>query len=577
MSTTTATKPPRIAASSSSSVGLFGLLLALRVANALLISTFFQPDEYYQSLEPAWQLAFGDQSRAWITWEWRHQLRTSLHPLLFGSIYRAVSFLPASSIASRSQILLAGPKVAQAFFATCTDFFTWKCAQRVYGIESRSAWTTLILSLVSPWQFFCSVRTFSNSIETSLTALALSLWPWNLISLSNRNNVRTPKYEDSLNKSVSISELRLSLLLAALATILRPTNILIWIPLALIALYNSPTHVRVILAREALLCGSIILAISAISDRWYYGFWTFPLFRFLYFNVAQDLAVFYGRNRWDYYLTEGLPLLLTTSLPFAGLGIFQSVARNKITASTTNHVDETATILSVLKWTVGFVVTSLSLIAHKEVRFLYPLLPALQIIAAYPAAQFTKSRKTLKRLGVLLLLLANVVITIYLTQVHQRGVVDVTHYLREQHESRLQSHGPKVVTSVAFLMPCHSTPWRSHLIHQQIEAWALTCEPPIDVPFSHREQYLDEADQFYEDPEAWMRDNMKNSKTMSKSIDIFGHKSPRPEYLVFFEHLEPNIKNVWAKEGYQECWRTFNTHWHDDSRRKGDVIVWCRV
>jgi phosphatidylinositol glycan class B len=49
-------------------LGPFGLLLALRVANALLLSTFFQPDEYYQSLEPAWQIAFGDESRAWITW-----------------------------------------------------------------------------------------------------------------------------------------------------------------------------------------------------------------------------------------------------------------------------------------------------------------------------------------------------------------------------------------------------------------------------------------------------------------------------------------------------------------------------
>jgi hypothetical protein len=44
------------------------LLLGLRLANALLVRTFFQPDEYFQSLEPAWQLAFGEQSGAWITW-----------------------------------------------------------------------------------------------------------------------------------------------------------------------------------------------------------------------------------------------------------------------------------------------------------------------------------------------------------------------------------------------------------------------------------------------------------------------------------------------------------------------------
>ena len=42
--------------------------------------------------------------------------------------------------------------------------------------------------------------------------------------------------------------------------------------------------------------------------------------------------------------------------------------------------------------------------------------------------------------------------------------------------------------SVAFLMPCHSTPWQSHLHRQALEtpqgsgeggtAWFITCEPP---------------------------------------------------------------------------------------------------
>jgi phosphatidylinositol glycan class B len=44
------------------------LLFAFRIINALLVRTFFQPDEYFQSLEPAWQMAFGPGSGAWITW-----------------------------------------------------------------------------------------------------------------------------------------------------------------------------------------------------------------------------------------------------------------------------------------------------------------------------------------------------------------------------------------------------------------------------------------------------------------------------------------------------------------------------
>lgn len=47
---------------------VFGLLLAFRIVNALSIKTFFQPDEYFQSLEPAWRIAFGADSGAWSTW-----------------------------------------------------------------------------------------------------------------------------------------------------------------------------------------------------------------------------------------------------------------------------------------------------------------------------------------------------------------------------------------------------------------------------------------------------------------------------------------------------------------------------
>lgn len=52
----------------STPASLFLFLLALRLLNALSLSTFFQPDEFFQSLEPAYQIAFGDNQGAWITW-----------------------------------------------------------------------------------------------------------------------------------------------------------------------------------------------------------------------------------------------------------------------------------------------------------------------------------------------------------------------------------------------------------------------------------------------------------------------------------------------------------------------------
>lgn len=62
--------PPRTAEPPGTSQWLlvFSALLAFRIVNALTTKTFFQPDEYFQALEPAWRIAFGAESGAWITW-----------------------------------------------------------------------------------------------------------------------------------------------------------------------------------------------------------------------------------------------------------------------------------------------------------------------------------------------------------------------------------------------------------------------------------------------------------------------------------------------------------------------------
>ena len=356
---------------------------------------------------------------------------------------------------------------------------------------------------------------------------------------------------------------------------------------------------------------SAVLVLSVATDRLYYRVWTLPPLRFLYFNIAQSLAVFYGRNRGDYYLTEGLPLLLTTSLPFAVVGLWQSMrgleprspAKGDSPGNTAASGQYTAgsQIISRLSWTVIVMTATLSLISHKEVRFLYPILPFLHIIAARPLSKFLPPRAALSHKAVVLFLLAvNILLAGYASQVHQRGVIDVLAYLRHKHETRnslLYVHGNSdssvaavTNTTVGFLMPCHSTPWRSHIIYPEISAWALTCEPPIDIPLSQRSTYLDEADEFYikPGPVAWLRANMEDIQTIkasgSRSGQHWMRQDPKfkrkyrrewPQNLVFFEQLEGTLKEYLEGTRYQECWRGFNSHFHDDSRRTGDVVVWC--
>ncbi|VEL31024.1 unnamed protein product, partial [Protopolystoma xenopodis] len=58
-------------------------------------------------------------------------------------------------------------------------------------------------------------------------------------------------------------------------------------------------------------------------DRLFYGRWTCSLVNFLHFNMLADAGAFYGVHAWHWYITEGLPVLLSGQLPFflAGLGL----------------------------------------------------------------------------------------------------------------------------------------------------------------------------------------------------------------------------------------------------------------
>ncbi|KAH7389497.1 Alg9-like mannosyltransferase family-domain-containing protein [Phaeosphaeria sp. MPI-PUGE-AT-0046c] len=596
------TRPPN--SYRDSALAIFALLLAFRIVNALTLRTFFQPDEFFQSLEPAWQLAFGGTSRAWITWEWRTHLRSSLHPALFAAVYRLAAHLAdlcGLTLPARAHLLLVAPKVTQAVFAALLDCYTWKLAEKAYGRGSRTALATLALSVCSPWQWFCSTRTLSNCVEATITTIAIYHWPWHWPGpAGDSKKVHKDQLQNVEQHLGLTSEVRLSLLLAALACVLRPTNALIWLAVSVPTFWQATKWLR-----------SAVLACSLASDRLYYGVWTLPPLRFLYFNIAQSLAVFYGKNRTDYYITEGLPLLLTTALPFAVGGLITALRGNELRHSPTtgNHdvrspapelVHDAAQrrVLIRQAWTCVVTTLALSLISHKEVRFLYPLLPFLHVLAAGPLSIFSPAGGKLDRKFVVVALLAsNVVIGGYVSTVHQRGVIDVLAYIRHKHEARnslqslvqLPSHGVSN-TTVAFLMPCHSTPWRSHLIYPEIDAWALTCEPPIDVPLTERSIYLDEADEFYikPGPVSWLRGNMESIDTIktggSRSGRHWMQQDPKfkakyrrawPQNLVFFGQLEETLKEVLEDTRYQECWRGFNSHFHDDWRRKGDVVVWC--
>jgi phosphatidylinositol glycan class B len=418
--------------------------------------------------------------------------------------------------------------------------------------------------------------------------MALYYYPWHELFADEAAGV-TKENPIPANSIIRRSgSLRACFALAALAIVLRPTNVLIWatvvgMTLARLALGPSSSSQQqqqhapgliTVLFREALLCGSLVVGGSLVADRLYFGFWTFPPYNWLTFNISQSLAVFYGRNPWHYYLLQGLPLLSTTTLPFVLYGLYKPAP----SSSTPSQV----AILRTLSYAVFVTIGALSLISHKEVRFIYPLLPILNILAAPVAMRFiTKpsstpspsgrvvSRKNLLRFGIGL----NVALAGYLSMYHQSAPLSVLRYLRSEFE-RLQPVAAEDQLFALFLMPCHSTPWRSHLVHPNLQAYALSCEPPLNtLPNTpERDLYRDEADRFYDDPSGFL----------AHELFAPGQSLPIPRYIAGFEGIEPWITDFLdnTSEGrvlnmkLRPVWSGFNGLFHEDWRRAGRIIVW---
>lgn len=137
------------------------------------------------------------------------------------------------------------------------------------------------------------------------------------------------------------------------------------------------------------------------------------------------------------------------------------------------------------------------------------------------------------------LLVANLIPALYTGLVHQRGTLDVMGHLRPLCDTTpSNSSQPQVL----FLMPCHSTPFYSHM-HCPLTMRFLECAPDLRKDGST----VDEADVFYSDPAAWLR-------------TTFPYAESLPTHLVFFNVLKKEISAFLDANAFSKHTEIFHTH-----------------
>ena len=114
-------------------VALLGSAFALRIGLAVSSPNIFFPDEIFQTLEPAHRLVFG---YGVISWEWRLGIRSWVFPTFLAGVMRAtawVSSWASNSPGSASSGYVVGTAIVLSLISLVTIWFGYAWAKRASG------------------------------------------------------------------------------------------------------------------------------------------------------------------------------------------------------------------------------------------------------------------------------------------------------------------------------------------------------------------------------------------------------------------------------------------------------------
>lgn len=501
----------------SSEKNIFTLCLAFRIANSLLIQTYFNPDEHWQALEVAHRIVFG---YGHLTWEWRKGIRSYFHPLVFAVLYKVLALFGLDT----PWFMAHAPRLLQALFSAVGDLYFYRLSNAIFG-NFVAKWA-LFSQLVNWFMFFCFNRTLSNSLETVLTLVGLYYWPCMRASPSKAPLVLR----------------KWGLAIAALACAIRPTSAITWVYVGLLELAVTRDRLK-FLVLEVVPIGALVLGLSCLLDRLMYGSWVIVPLNFLKFNFLSSGGDYYGTHKWHWYFSQGFTVMLFTFLPFSIAGNIKSKCWK-------------------LSGLIAWVLIVYSIQGHKEFRFVLPMLPIALMFSGYSLSVMAKSDSDTRRKGspnshmkrpskvgfaIFVLLATNIPMALYMSLVHQRGTEDVMIYLSKeaQHEK---------VKGILFLMPCHATPYYSAL-HYDLPMRILDCSP------SEEKGIPDESDHFMMDPVSFVSTLMTNGSL--------------PSHVVLFDSEEKLLRDFLISHSFTEIRRFFHAHFKVDRDLQASVVVYA--
>ena len=241
----------------------------------------------------------------------------------------------------------ASPYLAHTFLVVIGDFFFLKLSRRLAGEQTTRMAFALYIS-----NFFFNkhiIRCFGNSVETILNIVVFNYY----LDITK-----------SYDKNIKIVALCLSIALG-----IRTTSIIGWLPLLFIKIMQIRTIIPFLKA-------GIFVALPTITgiiviDSIYYKQFTVTGYNFMHINVVENRSAEFGTGSNLIFITEYLPYTLGFLKYFIIFAIMYEV-----------HNSSVRKRIPVTLIFVTFYLMVLSLVPHKESRFMIPVMPYLFIMLA---------------------------------------------------------------------------------------------------------------------------------------------------------------------------------------------------
>mmetsp|Transcript_10194 Transcript_10194/g.15370 ORF Transcript_10194/g.15370 Transcript_10194/m.15370 type:complete len:685 (-) Transcript_10194:232-2286(-) len=545
---------------------VFAAIVLYRICNALLLRTQFDPDEYWQTLEPAYCRAFSssaehehehehEMGNCALTWEWTRRISPQeddpitnikwIDDAFYGPVRSYLPILPTYILYKLLRVchwdttwmVAKAPLLLNAIIVAAPTDMSVYCITRWMYSNSRNdndhakrqsssyferieTWA-LLASITNWFNGYALVRTYSNSLETMLLTVGITILCPELFGAISIQDTSTKNNSNSIRPMA-----KLAFALGGMSVVVRFTALAAWVPLGLLICCRRQ-NVRSKVYYLVNLCaipGAIGVFIGCLVDRIFFGFWAIPFLASIHFNVLLGNGALYGTHPFLWYFFAGLPAIAGVLTPFIVYEVVSAFRRrpSRISPNCTSKNENPARLLSII--ILSYVIFH-SISAHKEFRFILPILPLVCVLAGSTmhtiyqksGASFVRSSSKRRRNYLLLsLCILNYPHLIYLSVVHQRAPIEVnerissflSELIQKNNGSKGDIESSDSKYSVHYLMGCHSTPLYSHLhipskddkkAAVNVETWHLDCSPEC-----RSKSTLCESTQFELDPFAFI-------------------------------------------------------------------------